>query len=404
MPCLTKISKTLVKQAHNIRPIPITRSNILKNEPKPLIDTFKRRHRYLRLSLTDRCNFKCNYCMPESQTINNKDFFAKNENLLTSQEIGQISRIFVEKFGFNKIRLTGGEPTLRGDFSKILKNFDDEIFENVTFGISTNGLLIHRYFEELVERRFVNINLSLDSLSPGKASFIANTDRKLIEKTFDNFYKILLPAAERGIINLKVNVVVINKFNEDELINFKNLAKNHPIQVRFLEYMPFSGNNWERNKVISEAQILTILNDQATTETENRKHEKARKHDKKQIITRLPPETPFDVAKFYTDSSDENFKGTLGFISTITSPFCSGCNRIRVTADGFMKNCLFSENEIDLKTVLRGQKFSTKVTKINSQEQLEERLISIISENVKLKKFSRDLNNIGDRPMVRIGG
>ena len=174
---------------------------------------------------------------------------------------------------------------------------------------------------------------------------------------------------------------MINKFNEDELNDFKKLAELYPIEVRFLEYMPFSGNRWEREKVISERKVLEILNSESNSDSD-------------QKLQKLPPDTLNDVAKFY---STKNFKGRLGFISTVTSPFCSGCNRIRITADGYMKNCLFSENETDLKEILRDGGLVDEI-------ELYEKLCEKISENVRLKKFSRNLDKIGDRPMVKIGG
>lgn len=156
---------------------------------------------------------------------------------------------------------------------------------------------------------------------------------------------------------------------------FVELAENFPnVEVRFLEYMPFSGNSWERSKVLSEKDCLNIL---------------SRKFDKNMV--RLPPESLHDVAKFYTlpgYNQQEQQQPKIGFISTITSPFCGGCNRVRVTADGFMKNCLFSENEVDLKSVLHDQ----------------DMLLEKILENIKNKKFSRNLDKLSSRPMVRIGG
>lgn len=291
-----------------------------------------------------------------------------SKRILSPDEINTISNTFVNNFGFNKIRITGGEPTLRADFGQILTNFENQANlqdDSISKGITTNGLLINRYFDQLVSTNFTNINLSLDSLIPEKAAFISNSNIKTIQKIQKNLETLLIPAAEKNIIKLKINVVTMNNFNDDEIINFVKLAENYPIEVRFLEYMPFSGNKWEMQKVMSEQQILEKISDLD--------------------LIQEPPTSFNDVAKTYKNS---NFKGKIGFISTITSPFCSGCNRVRITADGFMKNCLFSNNEVDLKPYLSDR----------------EKLIEVIQENIRRKKFSRNLEEISERPMVHIGG
>ena len=289
-----------------------------------------------------------------------------SKQVLSPNQIHQISKVFVNNFGFNKIRITGGEPTLRKDFSEILANFRK--LEVPNKGITTNGLLLHRYYDQLVSAGFTKINLSLDSLIPEKAAFISKTNLPTINKIQKNLNNILIPAAENNQIKLKINVVTINNFNDDEIVDFVELAERYPnsIEVRFLEYMPFSGNKWELQKVMSEKQLL----------------EKLSKSNKELILQ--PPRHLSDVAKIYQTSSGAK----IGFISTITSPFCAGCNRVRITADGYMKNCLFSNNEVDLKPVLND----------------EEQLMKAIQQNIYKKKFSRNLDEISERPMVHIGG
>ena len=250
-----------------------------------------------------------------------------SKQVLTPNQIHQISKVFITNFGFNKIRITGGEPTLRKDFNGILANFQK--LEVPNKGITTNGLLLHRYYDQLLAAGFSKINLSLDSLIPEKAAFISKTNLPTINKIQKNLNNILIPAAENNHIKLKINVVTINNFNDDEIVDFVELAERYPdsIEVRFLEYMPFSGNKWELQKVMSEKQLLEKLS-----------------NSNKELILQ-PPRHLSDVAKIYQTSSGAR----IGFISTITSPFCAGCNRVRITADGYMKNCLFSNNEVDLK-------------------------------------------------------
>ena len=300
--------------------------------------------------------------MPEDVT------FSKNINLLTASEIDRISKFFVEKFGVNKIRLTGGEPLIRKDFSTILKNYTQKIFSNVDFGITTNGLLIDRYIDQLISQNF-RINLSMDSLVPTKFAFIARQPLMSVNKVLKNFNSLLLPQADS--IKLKLNVVVMRNFNEDEIIDFIELTRENRLEVRFLEYMPFEGNKWSRLKVATLKDIENTMD--------------AHYGEK---IRRLPPESIHDVTKLY---KHEDFKGSIGLISTITSPFCGGCNRIRLTADGCMKNCLFSENELDLRKLLRDN---------CSDDEME----SAIRDHMKTKKFSRDLDRLSSRPMIHIGG
>lgn len=172
-----------------------------------------------------------------------------------------------------------------------------------------------------------------------------------------------------------INVVLMKNFNSDEIADFCNLCKENPIEVRFLEYMPFDGNKWSKAKVFTNKEIEEQLFDQG--------------------VTRLPPDSINDVARFYKKS---DWEGRVGIISTVTSPFCGGCNRIRVTADGQLKNCLFSEGELDLRGILRDEAV------MESGENLDRILIEKIEENVRNKKFSRDLDTLSSRPMVRIGG
>lgn len=168
----------------------------------------------------------------------------------------------------------------------------------------------------------------------------------------------------------------MNNFNEDEIPNYLELARDYPVEVRFLEYMPFDGNSWEIKKVVSEQTVLSKMERYLLARQEK--------------LVKLPPESLNDVAKFYR-SNDPNFQGKIGLISTITSPFCGGCNRVRITADGFMKNCLFSENETDLKQILRSDSSDFEI-------------MAQIDQNIQNKKFSRNLETLSSRPMVRIGG
>jgi len=299
--------------------------------------------------------------------------FSENSSLLSPTELDKISKLFVNNFQTNKIRLTGGEPLARKDFNEILDNFKHEDYASVNFGITTNGLLLHRYFQKLIDTRVTSVNLSIDSLVPEKFAFITRQPKSAAVRVFKNLDDILIPNVDK--ITLKINVVLMKNFNSDEIVDFCNLCKDHPIEVRFLEYMPFDGNKWSKAKVFTNKEIEKNLFDQG--------------------VIRLPPDSINDVARFYKKSG---WAGRVGIISTVTSPFCGGCNRIRVTADGQLKNCLFSEGELDLRGILRDEKV------LRSEGNLDRILIEKIEENVRSKKFSRDLDTLSSRPMVRIGG
>lgn len=261
----------------------------------------------------------------------------------------------------------------RKDVNEILDNFKHEDYSGVNFGITTNGLLLHRYFQKLIDTRVTSVNLSIDSLVPEKFAFITRQPKSAAMKVFKNLDDILIPNVDK--ITLKINVVLMKNFNSDEIADFCNLCQENPIEVRFLEYMPFDGNKWSKAKVFTNKEIEEQLFDQG--------------------VTRLPPDSINDVARFYKKSG---WEGRVGIISTVTSPFCGGCNRIRVTADGQLKNCLFSEGELDLRGILRDEAV------MESGENLDRILIEKIEENVRNKKFSRDLDTLSSRPMVRIGG
>jgi len=282
-----------------------------------LTDSFGRKHGYLRISLTERCNLRCSYCMPvEGVPLEPK------ENLMTAQEIYEISKLFVEE-GVHKIRLTGGEPIVRKDFPEILEKLATL---PVSINITTNGVGIERHIDLLKTNRVETINLSLDTLDAEKFKKI--TFRDYFQKVFDNAFLLL----NEG-FKVKINVVLMKGINDDEIIDFVELTKNHPFIVRFIEFMPFDGNQWNREKTVSERDILTLLGH----------------HYSETSMERLT-DAPHDTTRNYKIAG---YEGSFGIISTVTNPFCDTCNRIRLTANGRLKNCLFSGEESDLLTTFR---------------------------------------------------
>ncbi|WDF45537.1 GTP 3',8-cyclase MoaA [Chryseobacterium sp. KACC 21268] len=279
-----------------------------------LTDQFGRTHNYLRISLTDNCNLRCFYCMPEE----NYDF-TPNSKLMQVDEIDTIAKLFV-RHGVNKIRLTGGEPFVRKDASKIISNLGKL---PVQLTCTTNGIRIDDMLPEIVKANFHSINISLDTLKKDK--FLKITRRDYFDRVFRNIDLLL-----KNNIKTKINVVAMKGVNDDEISDFISFTKNNPVDIRFIEFMPFSGNQWSSNQVMTQMEILDIINENYDF---------------------IPlPIGPNDTAKSY---SIKGHQGSFSIISTMSEPFCSGCNRIRLTADGKLKNCLFSKQETDLLTPLR---------------------------------------------------
>lgn len=279
-----------------------------------LQDTFGRIHDYLRISLTDNCNLRCFYCMPEEDYA-----FAPASHLMQPDEIEKLAKIFVEQ-GVKKIRLTGGEPLVRKDATKIIEKLGNL---GSDLHMTTNGVRIHEMLPQIIASNVKGINVSLDTLQPDK--FLKITRRDLYHRVRDNIELLL-----HHNIPTKINVVVMKGLNENEILDFIALTKNYALEVRFIEFMPFAGNKWTSNQVYTLAEILDAVKTQ---------------YD----FIPTAPET-HDTAKGFFIPGHE---GTFAVISTMSSPFCEGCNRLRLTADGKLKNCLFSKSETDLLTPLR---------------------------------------------------
>ncbi len=282
-----------------------------------LTDSFNRKHTYLRISLIERCNLRCTYCMP-AEGIS----LTPREHLMRYEEIYEIAKIFVDN-GVNKIRLTGGEPFIRKDIGFI---FEKLASLNVELAITTNGVTINKHIETLKKNKINNINISLDTLIAEKFKEITRRD------DFTKVYNNLLLLVNKG-FNVKINAVLIKDFNDDEIIGFINLTKDLPVTFRFIEFMPFDGNKWNKSKLVSQKEIL----------------KQVEKYFLKDQLIRLQ-DAPNDTSKNY---KIKDYKGSFAVISSVSNPFCDSCNRLRLTADGKLKNCLFSTTEQDLLTAFR---------------------------------------------------
>lgn len=328
-----------------------------------LTDTFGRQHTYLRISLTERCNLRCTYCMPAEGIP-----LSPRSHIMSFEEIYTLAKQFTD-LGVNKIRLTGGEPLVRKDVEVILRKLATLPAE---LSITTNGVLTHRFTEVFKECNLKKINLSLDSLDSEKNREITRRDH--FQQVFDNIHLLV----EEG-FQVKVNCVLIKGFNDDEVIDFIELTRSLPLTVRFIEFMPFDGNRWNMEQLVSLEDILKQATD----------------HYGAFAVKRLD-DAPNDTSKNYRV---DGYRGQFAVISSVTNPFCDSCNRIRLTADGKLKNCLFSTSETDLLTPLReGQDVLPLVANaIGAKKKIRSGMES-------LDDFKDPEHHSNNRSMIAIGG
>ncbi len=325
-----------------------------------LIDTHGRRHNYLRISLTDNCNLRCFYCMPDESY----DFTPQNQ-LMQADEIEALAKIFVNQ-GVQKIRLTGGEPLIRKDAEDII---DRLARLPVKLAITSNGIRIHDFIHQFERIGLTSVNISLDTLDREKFALL--TKRDYFDKVYDNIQLLLSRQ-----FHVKINMVVIKNINDNEIMSFVEWTKDIPIHIRFIEFMPFSGNKWQHEKVFSWQEILERVSDHYPIMPLERE-----KHD--------------TVKKYRIDG----YAGTFAVISTMSAPFCSDCNRMRLTADGKMKNCLFSQGETDLLTPFRQGKDILPLITGNILEKASE-----LGGQFKAEIGNVDISAIQNRSMITIGG
>lgn len=324
-----------------------------------LYDRFGRVHDYLRISLVDKCNLRCTYCMPENIR------FLPQAQLMQAEELFEIAKTFVS-LGVKKIRLTGGEPLLRKDASEIIRKLGTL---GVELAITTNGILLDSFLDDFAAVGMRSLNISLDTLDP--AQFMAITRRDLFAKVFENIQL----ALQMG-FRVKLNMVVMKGVNTNEIADFVALGKENDLHLRFIEFMPFDGNQWENDKVFGHAEILAAVQERFEFEKlEDKKHSTSRAY------------------------KVNGFKGTFAIISTVTKPFCEACNRLRLTAEGKMRNCLFAKGEMDLLSALREGKQLIPLIRENLAQKAEKLggLPAFENKDELQKQMS-------ERAMVKIGG
>lgn len=325
-----------------------------------LTDTFGRMHTYLRISLTERCNLRCLYCMPEEGVD-----LSPGAYLLSTAEVLRVARLFAAG-GVNKVRLTGGEPTLRKDLVELTGQLS-QLQGVQAVGITSNGLTLGRKLAALKEAGMSLLNISLDTLQPDR--FVAMTRRQGHDRVLATIHQ----AVELGYDPVKVNAVVMRGVNEDEVPAFVELTRNSPINIRFIEYMPFDGNVWSEPKMAPYKDLLAAV-----------------QRDFGQLERCADPRG--EVAKNFRVPG---FRGTVSFITSMTKTFCSDCNRLRVMADGNLKVCLFGANEVSLRDAMR-------------EGATDEDLRAIVSAAVDRKRAAHagmfELASAKNRAMVKIGG
>jgi GTP 3',8-cyclase len=286
---------------------------------EPLVDGHGRRISDLRVSVTDRCNFRCQYCMPAEGLP-----WLDREEILTFEEIQRLVSVMAA-MGVSDLRLTGGEPLVRRDFPRLVGMLAD-VSGIEDLSLTTNGYLLERDADALVEAGVTRVNVSIDSLQ--KDRFFQLTRRDSLPQVLRGLEAI---ASHRRIWPIKVNAVALRGFTEEEAIPFAEFARSTSFQVRFIEFMPLDGDHaWSRDQVLTGEELRTIIHAVHPLEE--------------------APREPHATARVFRFADG---RGEVGFINPVSEPFCGDCNRIRLTADGKLRTCLFSLHETDLRAPLR---------------------------------------------------
>jgi cyclic pyranopterin phosphate synthase len=335
------------------------------NEPvigSPLIDTFGRLHDNLRISVTDRCNVRCFYCMPEEDVQ-----YAPREEILSFEEIERVARVAVS-MGVTKIRVTGGEPLVRKDLPVLVGKLC--AIEGVRdVGLTTNGVLLARHAQSLYDAGLRRINVHLDTLD--RQRFLKITRRDDLGKVLEG-----IAAAQRvGFERIKINAVAVKNLVEPDVVPLARYGRERGIEIRFIEFMPLDSQGlWTRGNVLSADEIIETLSREISP------------------LLEIPDRDPRAPATEYRYADG---KGSVGFIASVTRPFCLNCNRVRLTSDGKLRYCLFAIEETDLRALLRSGAPDSEIA-------------ATIRETVHKKWLGHEINTAKfvapPRPMYAIGG
>jgi cyclic pyranopterin phosphate synthase len=330
-------------------------------QPCQLVDHNNRIINYLRISITDRCNLRCIYCLEE------EDFdYKPHEDILTYEEVLDLARLFVRR-GIRKIRITGGEPLVRKDLPSFIHRLS-RIRGLEEIALTTNGVLLEQYASALKDCDIRRLNVSMDTLRRERYEHITRRD------CFEQVWRGIREAERLGFYPLKLNVVAIRGLNDDEVVDFARLALERPYHIRFIEYMPVGqSSRWSLEQFVSVGELQAM-------------------------VEKFVPLEP--VQSGPTEGPAQRFKlrdgaGEIGFIGAISHHFCATCNRLRLTADGKLRSCLFSDDEVDLKIPLR-------------QGSADSYILSLMEGAVAQKPCGHNFEKLGPRKcgrrMVKIGG
>jgi cyclic pyranopterin phosphate synthase len=286
--------------------------------PTELVDSYGRVHRDLRVSITDRCNFRCRYCMPTEGMV-----WQPRDEILTFEEIERVVRVAVQRFGVRSVRLTGGEPTVRAHLPVLIARL---AALGVDLALTTNGASLSLLAEDLAAAGLSRINVSLDSLRPDR--FAAITGRDGLDRVLEG----IGAAVSVGLAPVKINMVVMAGVNDDEVVDMAEFGRRQGVEVRFIEFMPLDAQQaWASSDVVAAADIVAAIDAVFPLEGEPR--------------TSSAPAQRWR----YRDGG-----GSIGVIPTVTESFCTTCDRVRLTADGQFRTCLFATDEYDLRGLMRG--------------------------------------------------
>ncbi|MBK5224377.1 MAG: GTP 3',8-cyclase MoaA [Acidimicrobiia bacterium] len=285
----------------------------------PLVDSFGRVHRDLRISVTDRCNFRCTYCMPAEGME-----WLPRADVLSFEEIERIARVLVERYGFTSIRLTGGEPTVRAHLPALVAKL---AALGADLALTTNGATLRHLAQPLADAGLRRINISLDTLRRDR--FVEITRRDELDNVLDG----IDAALEAGLEPVKVNAVMMKGVNDDELVDFARFGRDRGVVVRFIEFMPMDASgSWTNEQVVTHADIVERIGEVFPLEPLGA------------VVRGSAPAERFR----YADGG-----GEIGVIATVTQSFCESCDRVRLTAEGQLRSCLFALDHTDLRALLR---------------------------------------------------
>jgi len=324
-------------------------------------DSFGREINYLRISVTDRCNLRCRYCMPE-EGIDTK---LGHKGILSLEAFARVVRVAAQ-IGIRKVRLTGGEPLVRKNIARLVR-YIAEVPQIDDIAITTNGILFPQMGDELKAAGLNRVNISLDSFKEDRFRFITRNGGLSQAK------RAIFKALELELHPVKINTVLIRDFNDDEILDFARLAYDYPLHIRFIEFMPIGDlSYWNKERLIKADEIVETIGKQFTLAK----------------INNIRGSGP---ARYYRA---EGGKGSIGFISPMSNHFCDQCNRIRMTADGMIRGCLYGKHEVNLRPLLEN----------GSDEELLQLIIETINAKPARHMMDNGWGEGNDRKMFQIGG